>query len=1222
MLPVTDTVRLEVLPHPFATKRVTHVVEPGASLRGTLESCGYDQRVIDTFSVCLDGVPIPPERWDWLYPEDHSLITVRAVPQGGGGGGGGKNVFRIVAMIAVIAVAAYAAAALGPALASALGGAIAEATAASLIFGVVSFAGQLLINALIPPPRAKLPSLPSFSASNAQDPLVPAITGTSNRPNRYGAIPRIYGTHKVFPALGALPYTEIAGNDQYLRMFFVVGYGPVDITDIRIGETSLGTFTDVQTEILYGDPATDPPLTLYTNNVKETSVNVELKSVDPFTERTTDIDAEEISVDIAFLRGLVQFDNQGNKQNRTVSVNVEYRLVGGTWQAAPNSPITATDKTTSTVRKTLKWSVTKGQYEVRLQRTTPDSSSTSVFDSVFWVVLRTFEFEAPINDYSNLAVIALRGRATNQFQGVIDQLNCVVTAKLPTYDGTAWTAPVATNNPAWAYVDAFTGSANLRPIPLSRIDAVAMKAWADANDTAGREYNFVHDTPSTLFDTVKQIAAVGRASFHIQDGQYTVVRDIQQSIPVQHLTPRNSWGYEAEKVFIDQPHALKVQFLDQDRGYQQSERIVYDDGYDATNATKFETLSLPGVTDSDQAWKDGRYHIAVARLRPELHALNVDIEHLVCTRGDLVMITHDVPQFGLGFGRITNVTTSGTDVTGIDLDASVTMAVGPTYVVRMRGSVDGETLLHAVDTVVGEQTSLTFTTPIPNTQTQPQADDLWMFGETNKESVDMLVKSIEPFDGVHARLVCVDAAPAVHTADTGAIPPFDPQISVPVPYERKTPPVPVISMIRSDESVLTFGPDGSLRSRILVSLTLPSSVSTENLVYQAQFRQSGSTGLWNQVPAVPVDAGEISIEPVRDGVSYDLRFRTLRGSAIASAWTTESSHVVIGKSSPPPDVNTFVVDRQADGTREFSWTMLSEPPDMNGFKIKWKLGTGHAWADLSPLHTGLIQASPFETNQLAAGTYTIGIKAVDTSGNESANAKIIQSTIGDPRLAGAILQVNVRAAGWSGTKSSCFVENGDLVADDTKTWDDFDLDLITWDDWLTWGRVPANPITYEHTVVDLGAILTVKPLVTVTGPSTGVATIEESHSDDDVTYSSFAPISTGQITARYFKIKVSMADTDPFFETMTIIMDADATVEEIQDLDSSTVSSPAGDLRLPLNKSFSIITSVNLALQNVGAGWSWEIIDKDATNGPRVKIYNASDTLADATIDAVVRGVE
>jgi hypothetical protein len=60
----------------------------------------------------------------------------------------------------------------------------------------------------------------------------------------------------------------------------------------------------------------------------------------------------------------------------------------------------------------------------------------------------------------------------------------------------------------------------------------------------------------------------------------------------------------------------------------QDERIVYDDGYDASNATLFEGIQFPGVTDPDLIWKHGRFHIAQARLRPEKITLSVGWENL------------------------------------------------------------------------------------------------------------------------------------------------------------------------------------------------------------------------------------------------------------------------------------------------------------------------------------------------------------------------------------------------------------------------------------------------------------------------------------------------------------------------------------------------------------------------------------------------------------------
>ena len=47
---------------------------------------------------------------------------------------------------------------------------------------------------------------------------------------------------RTVPPLGALPYTETVGDTQYLRMLFVWGYGPLEISDLRIGETPLSEF--------------------------------------------------------------------------------------------------------------------------------------------------------------------------------------------------------------------------------------------------------------------------------------------------------------------------------------------------------------------------------------------------------------------------------------------------------------------------------------------------------------------------------------------------------------------------------------------------------------------------------------------------------------------------------------------------------------------------------------------------------------------------------------------------------------------------------------------------------------------------------------------------------------------------------------------------------------------------------------------------------------------
>ncbi len=166
--------------------------------------------------------------------------------------------------------------------------------------------------------------------------------------------------------------------------------------------------------------------------------------------------------------------------------------------------------------------------------------------------------------------------------------------------------------------------------------------------------------------------------------------------------------------------------------------------------------------------------------------------------------------------------------------------------------------------------------------------------------------------------------------------------------------------------------------------------------------------------------------------------------------------------------------------------------------------------------------------------------------------------------------------------------------------------------------MPYGTLTYEHPPLDIGALLPFTPIVSVAGR--GTPTVEESHSDDDISYSSWEEVGP-QVEARYIKIRVTMTHENPRLDEVFIILEAKTETEFINDLDTSLISDPAGTFRIPLNKSFAMIRMVNITIQNVGPGWSWEQIDRDPDLGPSIKLYNGSGTLADALIDVEIRGI-
>ena len=421
-----------------------------------------------------------------------------------------------------------------------------------------------------------------------------------------------------------------------------------------------------------------------------------------------------------------------------------------------------------------------------------------------------------------------------------------------------------------------------------------------------------------------------------------------------------------------------------------------------------------------------------------------------------------------------------------------------------------------------------------------------------------------------------------------------------------------LTMQSGDSAILTAS-DGTLINRILASWTPP--LDAFVVRYDVDYQLSGET-TWTSTQAIGTS---FYLSPVQDGARYNFRVRAVNSLGCVSVWLAESNHAVVGKTEAPPTVDTFLVGRMADGTRQFTWTLASRVPDLAGYHIRYKLGTSSTWDDMYPLHDGLLTASPHETNQLAAGSYVFAIVAVDTSGNVSP-ASYISTDLADPRIGGVVASAYPHSSGWPGTKTSCYVDkNSFLVATDQATW--AALSSITWATWKQWATNPRSPISYEHPTIDIGAVIIFNPLISAL--VVGTATVEVNTSIDGSTWSGWGV--PARVTARYAKIRCSVAGSYPLLKTLNILLSAETLTEEINDLDTSTLTGDnrigVGDIRLPLQKDYSVVSQVMVALQGVGAGWTWVIVDKTVAIGPRLKIYNASGTLADATIDVFIRGI-
>ena len=671
----SEAIQVIAASHPLLTAHSELEIPAGLTLDQILAVAQPDSVLRRHAFIFIDDRLIERERWTQINPRPGERVLIRVVPSGGGG----KNPLRVILTIAVLVTATVFGGPLGGLIG--LSGKLATAVGTAAI----SLGGTLLINAIAPLP------LPTVRQQDREDSPLFSIAGARNRARPFSSVPVILGRHRQVPPLGSQTYTEILGKDQYLRMLVVWGYGPLNVSDIKIGETPIAEFEDVEIETREGRPG-EADLTLYTNSVMQENFSVLLSSADGFTLKRTEPDAESISMDFVLPRGLAHFNEDGSRGILSVTIRIEYRLVGTqpwiqspgrTWSSG-GTPAAIRNGHVIT-RAEIIAAGGPGQYEVRVRRTTPDRALERDIDEIYWAALRSFEASPAIRFDKPLARTALRIRATDQLHATVDQLNAICAAPILDWDGAAWVERETSNNAA-IYRHILQGPARSSPIPDSRIDLAALEAWHDFCRVNDYEYNSVRDYSGSLHDALREVAAAGRASpSPYADGKWSVIVDTGVQTSVQHFTPRNSAAFRAERTFTDIPDAIRVRFLNRNEGWRDDERVIYRDGFDETNAETFAAIEARGITDPDHIYKFGRFHLAQLLLRREMWSFDVDFEYLVAARGGRVKLTHDVLLVGQKSARIKAlVTNAAGDITSIEIDEEVRFESGVDYGVSIR----------------------------------------------------------------------------------------------------------------------------------------------------------------------------------------------------------------------------------------------------------------------------------------------------------------------------------------------------------------------------------------------------------------------------------------------------------------------------------------------------------------------------------------------------------
>jgi sulfur carrier protein ThiS len=658
-----------------------------------------------------------------------------------------------------------------------------------------------------------------------------------------------------------------------------------------------------------------------------------------------------------------------------------------------------------------------GTYTVRVSTSADIPDDGRTMGETHFVALKSMKSNPPVLPEVPMTMVELVIKATGQLNGAVEQFSALATSILPVWDGSVGGfVPKPTRNPAWIYLDLLSGVANRRRMAYSRIDIDKLKEWAtyceSPNNPPNGSFNepigtcdVIIDKAYTLWELLQSVATCGRATPTMKDNKYSVIIDSASRTPVQMFTPRNSWNLRSTRSYMDKPHALRVKWIDPDQNWGPAELTVYNTGQDVNTATKFEELATFGMTRAEQVLRYGRYMLAQGQLRLERFQIETDIESIVCVRGDLVHVAHDVIEVGGEANRIHAISTDRRTITA-DMGLSIfdMFEQGVPMGVRIRKDTGLLTVVLVVTAINNDLGTVTLSAPL---EAGVQVGDLFVYGQRSAVTGQYTVDKVIPNQDMGATVHLEEYAPLVYSAEAnGVFPPYVPQgggsFTGPAPQNLTAQ---IVEYIESNVDprcvvVLTWAPpEGSDRR------------PPENYRIWA-VSADGSEAFEGQVNALSYRDGDVSL---------------FRFGGTARIYRVRAFHPAYGLSNPaevalilpqrnlrppiPPDI--FTVQDMPNGIRKYAWSYFRVPEGWAGVRIRYIAGTvpNPVWELMNDLQPG--GASMAGTGAETAlppgqGPMTFSCRTVDVNGTLSDHSKNVSVTLSLSSLdgGGAALPTN------------------------------------------------------------------------------------------------------------------------------------------------------------------------------------------------------------------------
>ena len=800
------------------------------------------------------------------------------------------------------------------------------------------------------------------------------------------------------------------GEKQYLNLLYCAGEGELSkIEDIRINANPISNYKDVQVDVRKGtnDQTVIPN---FNDNFADQSLNYEL--TESWNTQQVQGDAcDAIELTVGFPNGLYYSNDSGGADRTSVTLKAEIRKVGDeSWQALPlanqkgmaghikrrdawnfiksdNSVTNTSDyagrieeATNNAFYRVFRFdNLEKARYEIRMRCSAKDGKSLRHVNKVYWVQLTQIIYDDFV--HPGKALIGIKALATSQLSGTDPKVTWIQERSevyvFNPYINKYEAQPA--DNPAWAAYDLIHicrkigGEYIVFGQPHMRLDYNAFKAWADKCKTNGFTFNYIYDTAMRLWDALKYPEAVGRGKVIPVGTRFTCVSDYQ-STPVQLFTVANikqgSFNEEFQGVEA-RANSVEISFLNKDKDYERDVIPVYGDTYDESDTlTNPAQVELMGCTSLEQAYKHGKHFLRCNKYEIRTVTIEAFTDAIACTVGDIILIQHDIPEWGEG-GRV--VAVSGQTIT---LDKEVTVQPGKDYQLLIRSNSTDIVSTFNVVNVSGLNVIVKEAIPV-------QPDAVYAFGEVSKSAKPFRVLAItKTLSEMTRKIQCMEYYPELYVSDDGTVPSID--------YTNQgASDIQAVGLV-SD----VYGANGIMYSRIGVTWQLPRDGKVSNVVVNYRNVKSDT---WTYIGNYPASTNTTTIFDVLLGATYEVRVQAINELGQLTAGVTKS--IAIPKMQTPEDVqNLHVLSRYnqtADKSVYYDLQVLFDPPSNPAnfdvaeiwYLLKSKSGkpvTGQEWQYAGSSNSQVIIKS------LGPGEeYRIKAISVDRFGNRAETAQMV-----------------------------------------------------------------------------------------------------------------------------------------------------------------------------------------------------------------------------------------